>query len=115
MCAFCGSCTEKFSQILEERLGTSEVDGDGLTYSFSRSKIKMCIKRKTNPLLKITWTLSITPFSDRTIHSITMPSHPPHTKFDCLIATYAPEHTVSSIGMNTVHFSAHPTRHLDEL
>ncbi len=55
----------------------------------------MCIKRKTNQLLKITWTLSITPFSDRNIHCIMMPSNQPHTKFDCLIATYASEHTVS--------------------
>jgi hypothetical protein len=47
-------------------------------------------------------------------------SDPPHTKHDCLIATYDPEHTVPFIGMNIVHFlSAHEAdefvQHLDKL
>ncbi len=44
---------------LAERYGTSEIDGDDMTYS-------MYIEKKTSPLPKITWTLGIIPFSDRT-------------------------------------------------
>jgi hypothetical protein len=49
-----------------------------------------------------------------------MSCNPPHTKDDCLIATYAPKHTVSSIRMSMVHFFCAQEAeefvwHLDEL
>jgi hypothetical protein len=91
-------------KIFKARYGESVVEDDGVTYSFNQSKINMCFKKKTTPVPTISWTLSITPFSDQTIHSVMTPSDPTHTTRDLIISTYVPEHAASSAGMMVVHF-----------
>jgi hypothetical protein len=90
--------------IFETRYGGSVIEDGGVTYSFSQSKINMCFRKKTAPLPTISWTLSISPFSEQTIHSVMTPSDPAHMERDLILSTYVPEHAASSAGMMVVHF-----------
>jgi hypothetical protein len=86
------------------RYGSSEIEGDGVTYSFDRETMNRCFHKKTPVISTAVWTLSVPPFASRTIHSVITPSDSPHAMHDEVLAAYAQEQAASAVGMMVVHF-----------
>ncbi len=84
------------------RFSCAEVESEGVTYSFDMNKLQSCFKDSSPAASVFDWTLSIPPYAERTITSVTVPST--HNCTDHIVATYAPEHATA--GMTVVHFFA---------
>ena len=88
-------------EIFSARFGNAEVEDEGVTYSFNKSKLQLCFK---NPIIVTNspWTLSIPPYAERAITSVAVVSS--HEAQDHVTATYAPTHTASTVGTTVLHF-----------
>jgi hypothetical protein len=89
--------------IFAARFGDAEVEDDGVTYSFDKRKLQLCFKNPV-PVTSFSWTLSITPYAERSITSVTTVTTPAHNTQDHVTATYAPEHAAATVGMTVLHF-----------
>ena len=90
--------------IFATRFGSSEVVGDGVTYSFDRTKLYTCFRKPAALLTTIAWHLSVPPYAERQIFSVATPSDPAHAEQDSVIAAYVPEQAAATTGMTVVHF-----------
>ena len=93
------------STIFATRFGNAEVEGDGVTYSLDKTKLELSLKSATAPLAMMhSWTLSVTPFAERTITSVAVPAQHKNPAPDRVIATFLPELAAQTVGMTVVHF-----------
>ena len=90
--------------IFATRFGAAEIVGDGVTYSFDRTKLYTCFRKPVPSLTTIAWHLSVPPYAERQIFSVATPSDPAHAEQDRVIAAYVPEQAAATTGMTVVHF-----------